>query len=257
MKKTLFSTFLLGSLLYSGVFLVPTAFAEDVANRNTDAQIIFEENNDPVDPVDPIDPVDPVTPIDPIDPTTPVDPGTSGPLSLDYASSLNFGKQKITSSDKTYFAASQKIKDKDGNVTEKPNYVQLTDNRGTLAGWGLSVKQEGQFKTDSGKTLTGAKITFMNGQKESISESVAPSTVTTEFDLTADGTGAKSNVFAAKKDEGAGTWIYRFGDESNHATSIKLDVPGKTTKVKDSAYKTKIVWTLSDVPSNGTGGGTN
>lgn len=256
MKKTLFTTIILGSLLYSSVSLGTTVFAAEVASRNTDAQIIFEENDETTGPVDPIDPEKPVGPIDPIDPEKPVDPGTPGPLSLDFASSLNFGKQKITSTDKTYFAASQKVKEADGTVTEKPNYVQLTDNRGTLAGWSLSVKQDGQFKTDSGKALTGAKITFMNGQKESISESTAPATVKNEFDLTSDGTGAQSNVFAAQNDQGAGTWIYRFGDESNHATSIKLDVPGKTTKVKDSPYKTKIVWTLSDMPSNGNGGGT-
>ena len=35
------------------------------------------------------------------------------------------------------------------------NYVQVTDNRGTEAGWSLKVKQEGQFKSTSGKELTG------------------------------------------------------------------------------------------------------
>ena len=43
---------------------------------------------------------------------------------------------------------------------EGPNYVQVTDNRGTEAGWSLKVKQEGQFKSTSGKELTGAAITF-------------------------------------------------------------------------------------------------
>ena len=41
-------------------------------------------------------------------------------------------------------------------VKEGPNYVQVTDNRGTEAGWSLKVKQEGQFKSTSGKELTGA-----------------------------------------------------------------------------------------------------
>lgn len=250
MKKTFISSVLLGSILLCNISLSSVVSAEEVAKRNTDAQIIFKENNDLVDVVDPIDPSAPVNPIDPIDPSAPVEPGTPGPLSLDFASSLNFGTQKISSMDKTYFAAAQKLKNQAGEETEKPNYVQLTDNRGTLAGWTLSVKQDGQFKTTDGKVLTGAKITFMNAQQASVSDSTEPSTLVEEFDLTADGTGAVNNVFAAKKNEGAGTRIYRFGDDSSKNSSIKLDVPGKTTKLKDAPYKTKIVWTLSDIPGS-------
>ncbi|WP_256869283.1 WxL domain-containing protein, partial [Enterococcus thailandicus] len=55
------------------------------------------------------DPTDPVDPTDPTDPEGP-NPGTNGPLSIDYASSLDFGVQKITSKDQIYFAASQKYK---------------------------------------------------------------------------------------------------------------------------------------------------
>lgn len=251
MKKITITTVLLGSILISGTALGSIASADEVASRNTTAQIIFEQSDEITPPVDPTDPTDPVDPVDPTDPTNPVEPGTPGPLSLDYASSLNFGTQKITSVDKTYYAAAQKVKDKDGNEVERPNYAQISDNRGTLDGWALSVKQDGQFKTADGKELTGAKITFMNAQIASISESTEPSTVLTGFDLTADGTGAVSNVMAAGKDEGAGTWVYRFGDESNQDQSIKLDVPGKTTKVKDAPYKTTIVWSLSDIPGNG------
>lgn len=238
---------LLGVILSSSVVLGGTSFAAEVGTRDTGAQIIFEENTEIVDPVDPLDPTNPVDPIDPIDPEKPVDPGTAGPLSLDYASSLNFGKQKISSVDQTYFAQPQTVKYADGSEGVVPLYTQVTDNRGTLKGWSLSVKQNSQFKAGD-KELTGAKIEFLNGQVETVSESPVPSVVKSNFDLTSNGTGAVTNVMAAATDEGAGTFVYRFGDEATKAESVKLTVPGKTTKLKDVAYQTTLTWMLNDVP---------
>lgn len=43
-----------------------------------------------------------------------------------------------------------------------PNYVQITDNRGTNVGWKLTVKQDDQFTTADGKKLDGAEIKLMN-----------------------------------------------------------------------------------------------
>lgn len=246
MKSVKFA--LLGIVLSSSVVLGGTSFAAEVGKRDTGAQIIFEENTDPVTPVDPLDPVTPVDPVDPIDPEKPVDPGTNGPLSLDYASSLNFGKQKISSVDQTYFAQPQTVKYADGSEGVVPLYAQVTDNRGTLKGWSLSVKQNSQFKAGD-KELTGAKIEFLNGQVNTISESPVPSVVKATFDLTSNGTGAATNVMAAAADEGAGTFVYRFGDDKTKAESVKLTVPGKTTKLKDVAYKTTLTWTLNDVPA--------
>lgn len=242
MKLTILGVFLSSSVLVGGSVL-----AAEVGTRDTGAQIIFEENTEIVSPVDPLDPGTPVGPVDPIDPEKPVEPGTNGPLSLDYASSLNFGKQKISSVDQTYFAQPQTVKYEDGSEKEVPLYAQVTDNRGTLKGWTLSVKQNSQFKAGE-KELTGSKIEFLNGQIDTVSESPVPSVVKANFDLTADGNGAVSNVMAAATDEGAGTFVYRFGDDTTKAESVKLTVPGRTTKLKDVAYKTTLTWMLNDVP---------
>ncbi len=43
---------------------------------------------------------------------------------------------------------------KDGS--KKPTYVQVTDKRGTLAGWKLTLSQPEQFKTATGEELVGA-----------------------------------------------------------------------------------------------------
>lgn len=50
---------------------------------------------------------------------------------------------------------------------------------------------------------------------------------------------------ATKDAEGAGTYVYRSGDDAKKAESVKLSVPGKTTKV---AYTTTLTWSLNDVP---------
>lgn len=241
----------ISAVLISSVVLGGTVFAgESGGTRNTDTQIMFEENTEPVDPVDPTDPTNPVDPVDPIDPEKPIEPGTGGPLSLDYASALNFWKQKIVSTDEEYFAKTQTIKDKDGtNEREVPLYVQITDNRGTLKGWTLSVKQNGQFKAGE-NVLTGAKIDFLNGVMTTVSESPVPSMVKESFDLTGDGTGAVTNVMAANESEGSGTYVYQLGNDATKGESVKISVPGKTIKMKDVAYKTTLTWTLNDIPEN-------
>lgn len=225
------------------------------ANRETDAQVKFIEDDSPTDPTDPTnpDPEKPVKPVDPTDPEKPIEPGTNGPLSLDYASILDFGEQLISVKDQVYFAKPQLLFGEDGKVDTAnpvPNYAQVTDKRGGEKGWSLSVKQNGQFKAlKSGRELTGAEITFKNAEVDSISTSKAPSIVKTSFSLASDGTGVAENVMAAAKGEGFGTWVYRFGNELTKDNSIELSVPGATAKDVDT-YKTTLTWTLTDIPEN-------
>ncbi|MEB5953235.1 WxL domain-containing protein, partial [Enterococcus innesii] len=65
--------------------------------------ITFEADPNPTNPVDPTDPEKPVDPVDPTDPDGP-NPGTNGPLSIDYASSLDFGVNKISNKNEVYYA---------------------------------------------------------------------------------------------------------------------------------------------------------
>ncbi|EKZ0410428.1 WxL domain-containing protein [Enterococcus faecalis] len=237
------STFILGSL-----GMTSQAFAEDGGSYTSNGIVEFTPSEEPTNPVDPTDPTNPVDPIDPTDPEGP-NPGTNGPLSIDYASSLDFGVQKITSKDQTYFAATQKYKTVGATdeVKEGPNYVQVTDNRGTEAGWSLKVKQEGQFKSTSGKELTGAAITFKNGNVVTASDSgkpTGPATITLNSD------GSQSDVMSAAKGNGAGTYLFNWGtDATTAAKSIELTVPGSTTKYAEK-YATKLTWTLTDAPGN-------
>lgn len=244
---SLASVMALGLSMGAGVV---SAAGQDGGEYTSNGLIEFTPGEQPVDPVDPLNPEQPVDPTDPTDPEGKPQPGTPGPLSIDFASSFNFGDNKITSKDEIYYAGLQKYKDKDTDqeLREGPNYVQVTDNRGTLAGWTLKVKQTKQFETDDSHKLDGAKITLTNGNINTVSES-APATAVKEIAI--DKMDADFLVMSAKKDAGAGTFLTRWGDEdlAKSKESVKLFVPGKAVK-KKAQYKTSFVWTLTDVPGN-------
>lgn len=250
MKK--FTTLFVSTMALGALIIPSQTFADTAAEYQSKGIIEFVPSDDPTGPKDPVDPGKDVNPGGPGGEV--VNPGTNGPLSIDYASGLDFGVQKITSSDQTYYAAAQKYKmlDDQGNpvdpVKEGPNYAQVTDNRGTKAGWTLTVKQNGQFTSDtSGEELTGAQIKFSNGNIRTISTSGQPVSETS-FTLNPDG--SESKVMAASKGNGAGTFLNDWGtDATTGAKSIELNVPGSTTKLAEK-YTTSFTWTLTDVPGN-------
>ncbi|WHA09363.1 WxL domain-containing protein [Enterococcus montenegrensis] len=238
--------FLTTSILAGVALSGTTALAADGANYDSNGIITFTPNTDPTNPVDPINPVDPVEPVDPTDPAGP-NPGTAGPLSIDYASSLDFGSQKITSKNEVYKAKAQKYVDKDAVEKTGPNFVQVTDNRGTEAGWTLQMKQNNQFKTADNEELTGAEIVFKNGHVVTASDSAAP---TGQATIIADPSGALQDVMSATAGQGAGTYLLDWGtDATTAAESIELSVPGATTKYAKK-YTTTFTWVLTDAPGN-------
>lgn len=245
MKKTVGMVTVLGLL----TMLPVAAQAEDGASYSSNGQITFEPNTDPTNPVDPTnpDPEKPITPVDPTDPNGP-NPGTNGPLSIDYASSLFFGTQKITSKTEVYYAETQKYLDANDAEQEGPNFVQVTDNRGTESGWTLKVKQNGQFKTAEDQELTAAQIRLNNGSVATASQSAQPSNIQASIQL--DPNGAESLVMSAQDGEGAGTYLMRWGNSvAAAAESISLEVPGSTTKYA-TQYDTTFTWLLTDTPTN-------
>ncbi|OXS66993.1 cell surface protein [Lysinibacillus sp. KCTC 33748] len=234
-----------------------TAFAEGEENKGhggaytSNTIIQFKQNDGEGSVTPPVDPTDPGNPdpVDPVDPTGPTKPGTPGPLSIDYASSLDFGTQDITSANKTYYAKAQKF----GKRGDGPNYVQVSDTRGTDAGWSLQVKQDGQFKTETGKELAGAEITFKNAWVNTASESPIPSISKKTFSLKPEGNGVVEDIMTAKVGEGNGTYVLVFGEDQTAADSIELFVPGKTTKYAGEQYSTSLTWTLTDTPGKDAG----
>jgi hypothetical protein len=129
----------------------------------------------------------------------------------------------------------------------RPNYVQVTDNRGTEAGWTLTVKQNGYFisTADATHDLAGATITINNINVNTASASAVPSTVASSILLNT----SNKTVMAATDGEGAGTYIAKYGNTSTAASSVVLNVPGSITKYAET-YKTTLTWTLTDTPGN-------
>lgn len=167
----------------------------------------------------------------------------SGATTVDFASSLSFNTTKIDSNDKKSYARAQDMT----TGVSTPNYVQVSNFSGTENGWVLEAKQSRQFESeDTHKSLTGAYLSFSNGELVSISADKKPGFYKKNFELSV---GANKVVVAAKGDEGYGTWVYRFGNEATKGNSIALNIPREATKMTD-VYRSEITWSLNDVPSN-------
>lgn len=220
--------------------------------------ITYEASEDPTDPMDPNDPGTIVDPDDGEDPT-------AGPLSIDFVSNFRFGTQEITSVDKTYNAAPQilwkldeagdRIAEEDGGKLVRPNYVQVTDNRGTEAGWELTVQQTTKFAAtdDSAKTLEGTEISIPTVGYDTVSEDSEIAAAGIAASITLGYGEAAEKVMTAAKDEGAGTHIAKLGDltgeEGEEMSTVTLTVPGSITKYA-TEYETEITWTLTAAPAN-------
>lgn len=241
MKKSI-AMFSASLLLGTMISTLSVSAEENPKEYSTEGTITFEAGDTEITP--PVDPQNP-DPDEPKEPVDPPGPGTGGALSIDYGSKLKFGIQKISTTDKVYYAAPDEFKD----GTKSPTYVQVTDKRGTLEGWNLSVSQLTQFKTVDGDELEGAQLTFTKGQVASVvDEKYTPTNVTSELKLTP---GESSSVAVnAQSGTGVGTWVYRFGEnEVDNKDAVQLSVPGKSVKLAQK-YQTTLVWSLDNTPEN-------
>lgn len=170
-------------------------------------------------------------------------PANSGPLSIDYISNLRFGKQKSTGFDKVYYATLDRMVDHNAKDIYRPNFVQVTDKRGTNTGWHLTVLQNTQFKNGANE-LDGAELRFEHATLSTSGNGSQP-VANQKIILTP---GKSSAVLEAKSNQGMGTWVNRFGvDEKEGEMSVSLFVPAKAKKCQGE-YQTSLTWTLSDSP---------
>ena len=238
-------------------FGTSSIFAVDGGVKDSNVGVRFVKSDVPTPPVDPENPDEIIDPF-------PEGGGTNGPLSIDFVSDLDFGEQKVSSQDETYYALPQKTwaagQDKVNEEPagpEKPNFVQVTDSRGLETGWELTVQQNGQLKTSDDKVLTGAELIFRNANIVTNAESGKPilggeadtsSSIAGATKLTINTDGSKVSVMKAEDGKGAGTFLTVFGNTSTKDSSIELFVPKGTTKYAGKDYKTTLTWTLTDTP---------
>ncbi|WP_088815494.1 MULTISPECIES: WxL domain-containing protein [Listeria] len=228
-------TILVGCMTFSG-----NAFA---VGTETNADVTFQADDTGVTP--PIDPTDPgadVTPTEPVNPT-------SGALRIDFAAALNFGTQKISGEAKNYNALYTEVTTALGGKKYVPNFVQVTDNRGSNSGWSLSVSGT-EFVSASHAVLEGAALTMSGVHLTSTMDSkFTPSVVATDVTLNASG----QNLVTARENEGMATWAIAFGnlsgaDELATNPNVSLHIPAEARKIAGETYTSTITWTLEATP---------
>ncbi|MEI5989736.1 hypothetical protein A5881_001229 [Enterococcus termitis] len=242
MKKQL----ILGVLLILLTMPVKASAQEEISTGSNAYVTIEKYSGDGEQPVNPTDPNEIVKPGPNTDGTNPHQPSTKGPLSLNYISNLKFGTQTANGNDAVYQVKPDRVIDSKETEIEVPNYVQVTDHRGTNSGWTLLVKQDGAFKNGA-HSLAGTELVFTSPVLASKSgkDTTSPS-ANANFTLTADGNSAM--VMYAATDQGMGTWVDRFGKNLEEAkTGIQLKIPGDSKKVA-GFYQTSLTWTLTDTP---------
>lgn len=226
------------SLLLIGLLLF-FSFAPIVFAAESEAIITFTPGEGQPPVLDPTDPSEPYEP-DPEDPTDPQDPptGETGSLTLDFVSSVNFGENPIEAEDVIY-----------ESTTLRP-FIQVTDRRGTGEGWKV-MAQASNFTTvdeeigETVETLTGAIITFTNGESVSTSQSDKP---TPADPVTLHTGGQAATVVNATKDTGLGSWITRWFPSDGKTTNdhVTLEIPAGVATT--GTHTATITWTLSDAP---------
>lgn len=267
MRKQHQSIWLFSSLLLLVFGLTETGVAEDPNNISGKGTIKYEKSDEPTFPVDPELP------------GNIVDPGgelvkTEGPLRLDFVPKFTFGAQMISTEDQQYYANAQLFK---SDTPARANYIQVTDNRGELAGWQLSVRQETQFRNEStkNKELKGAILSFdKQWANSNMSKEYQPTIVKDAIKIAQMGTSYP--IAIAKKGNGSGTWTIEFGSSGSvegientlipmlnadgkpltDATvgdkpmyknqAVSLFVPGKTLK-DPVKYTTILTWTIAEL----------
>jgi hypothetical protein len=201
-------------------------------------------------------PLNPLAP-DVSQPVVPLVPGTdesakaeaTGVLTLDYASTFDFGKQQISSTEQRYAATAQKYQ---GTDLVTPLYAQVTDLRAQAGGWSLQVGLSKLVNTTSGETLSDASLRFTNTALVSTLGSPVGSVVNSQTIPF----GEMGTVMTTAAKNGQGSWIARFGESRDVVTSdgrtvdqaVTLVVPGGAAK--QGEYHGELTWQLSDTFTN-------
>lgn len=247
------STVLAATLLIGGF----QGTAAEVRVAETDGQVSFVPNDrDPTEviPPDP-GPDGPDVVIPPIGPD-----GQTGPLTIAYAPTLDFGTQEISNRDAVYsmVAEEQQLADTQGEENKVPyvSFAQVQDTRGSNAGWRLTVALSAFESGTQHNELRGAQIIFASREVEYISFNQENAPSAHEAGLRLDANGAAQAVLTADAGKGAGTSSVVWGDQDElnaqyqdqapvvRNEAIQLFVPGATAK--DAAlYVATLTWQLS------------
>ncbi|MFC6208276.1 WxL domain-containing protein [Levilactobacillus tongjiangensis] len=247
MKKSLSSLVLAGALLLGAVAPVTANAATTPSTGKTTTSVEFTA---PDAPTSPVNPTDPTTPLDPKTPDGgdnggATDPSKAGKLAFLYVSEgINFGShQSVT--DKAAAAGqsfkAQTVKTQDfGTGTANPNLVtEVSDARGTNAGWEVSVSAS-DLTGDNGSSITGASIQLVGDTNSEFVKNSAGDTITAGHPtLTTGGDGAV--LYSAAAGTGAGISAMQIAPDDITLGTLPVNV-------KAGTYTGSLNWTLGDTP---------
>ncbi|WP_438714690.1 WxL domain-containing protein [Enterococcus sp. AZ109] len=226
------------------------AFAEEARVAKTTGQVSFVPDDGDIIVEPPI--VDP--PIDPIDPIV---PGATGPLSIAYAPTIDFGEQVISNQD-TIYNMKAEMQSADNGTRKIPyvSFAQVQDRRGSNEGWNLTLSLS-PFKSETqNNELRGAKLIFASSELNYSGSETNNAPTPHAPGMTVEADGSLSNILTAPKGKGAGTSSVIWGDQAKlnkqfaegakvvENEAIQLFIPGVTAK--DAAtYTATLTWNLS------------
>lgn len=242
-----------------------SVFANETREVTTEGQVQFTPATDEDGELEVIPPVGP----EDGGPDVEIDPeveGTTGPLSIMKAATMNFGSQVISNQDQVYnmVAEMQQLRGTEGDENKVPyvSFAQVQDLRGTNAGWDLQVSLSDFTSNTQNNILTGAEITFVDSYMEYVGSNQENAPVTHEAGLTLLPNGAARSVMTAESTKGAGASSVVWGNQEDLDTqfadeaielvennAIQLSIPGSTAK-DATTYTSTLTWELTTTPGN-------
>lgn len=238
-------------------------FADEVRTVTTEGQIQFVADEDgELEVIPPVGPEDGGPDVE-IEPEV---AGTTGPLSIMKAATMNFGSQVISNQDQVYnmVAEKQQLRGTEGDENKVPyvSFAQVQDLRGTNAGWDLQVSLSDFTSNTQNNVLTGAEITFVDSYIDYIGSNQENAPVTHDSGLKLLPNSAARSVMTAAQTKGAGASSVVWGDqaaldaqftdetiETVENEAIQLFVPGSTAK-DATTYKATLTWELTSTPGD-------
>lgn len=243
-----------------------SVFAQEAREVSTDGEIQFTAPTDEdgeLEVIPPLDPDDEETPDVELNPEI---PGTTGPLSIMQAVTMDFGSQIISNQDQTYnmLAEMRQLTGTEGDENKVPyvSFAQVQDLRGTNEGWDLQVSLSDFESGTQNNILKGAEITFVDARLDYVGTNQDNAPAIHGAGLTIIPNGGARSVMTAEETKGAGgssvVWgnqadmNAQFADEEIEVVennAIQLFVPGTTAK--DAAtYTSTLTWELTTTPGD-------
>lgn len=252
------------------------------ATANTKGIVTFsepedEENQNPDKP-NVVDPNTPDEPEKPVFPGTDPEEGSGGngksSFNINWVSNFRFGNIKL-GSNMSAFAAPTTLNwaEDNGSGTLVPTgektenlapFLQVTDLRGTNAGWNVTVTGSEFFQLDEEgepidtKVLAGATVTLNQPSIVGLEANLplAPTAVNATGDKTTGNIVGSSSlvVLNATANKGQGTWslMWGAGDDgvTDEGNGVELNVPLTALPEADKTYQAEFIWTLNDTPAS-------